>query len=550
MKNRVTQALIEDIVAQAYSAIARPESVIELLAPVAGLDIADAGSSVRVDNHLSNAAQILDQMYPLSPQDLGALDPRTETGPDCDLVMDGHFRVEHVTRSTLTDTSFAVGEQLPEWALDSVERGGSERDRLPRDAKPGLVRLYCSEEDETGSWFMVRREDGDDGSRFLFFALRMQWDEAHGLSFQEALGLSDVEAMLLRHLVRGGTLRSFAERRGRSIGTVRNQMKVLQRKLAVRSKEEVLLLYAGFASTLEDAAANASQPAHRCRNLLRTDSSTIAWEEMGDPDGKPVVFFHPLEGAILPNSAEREMRQAGLRIIAPWRPHHGATAGIGFGLDAIAQFAKDVSALLDHLAIDEAIAFATQAGAPYMIGCLAKARPGVFRQAFGFGAFLPVQSAQEFAMIPRSHRLSITAVRTAPAFARMYQRGMLASIGSGSFHRFVENFYEGHALELAAVRHPELTSVFRRSASYALAKGIDGPIDTMQCWASDWSELFEGLEVPLSLVYGSKDANMPRPLVEAVSGRLGLTRAQYVDGAGSFLLMDESETIARLLSEA
>ena len=549
MKNGAYPALIEDIVAQAYSAIARPESVIELLAPVAGLEIVDPGSSVRVDSHLSNAAQILDQVYPLSPDDLRALDPRMKAGPDCDLAIDRHFRVEHVTRSTLPDTAFAPGKRLPEWALDSVERGGLEKDRLPRDANPGLVRLFCSEHDDAGSWFMVRRIAADDGYRFLFFALRMQWDEAHGLSFQEALNLSDVEAMLLRHLVRGGTLRSFAEGRDRSIGTVRNQMKVLQRKLAVRSKEEVLLLYAGFASTLEDAAG-APQPAHRCRNVFEAGNSAIAWEEMGDPHGKPVIFFHPLEGAILPNSAEREMRQAGLRVIAPWRPHHGATTGHGFGLQAIAQFATEVSALLEHLEIVDAIAFATQAGAPYMIGCLSKARPGLFSRAFGFGAFLPVASAEEMGTIPVSHRLSITAVRTAPAFARMYQRGMLASIGSGSFHRFVENFYEGHDLELAAVRHPELTSVFRRSASYALAPGIDGPIDTMQCWASDWSRLFDELEVPLALVYGSKDANMPRPLVEAISRRLGLPQADYLEGAGSFLLMDAPDTVARLLAEA
>ena len=127
--------------------------------------------------------------------------------------------------------------------------------------------------------------------------------------------------------------------------------------------------------------------------------------------------------------------------------------------------------------------------------------------------------------------------------------GMLAAIGSGSFHRFVEDFYDGYQRELDAVRHPELLSVFRRAASYSITSTLDGPIDTMQFWASDWSELFADIEVPLSLIYGTHDANMPRALVEAVSARLGLRRASFIENAGSFLLMDSPEAVARLLSE-
>ena len=545
MTDNKHSAGIEDIVAQTYAAIARPDSVIELLGT---LGKESRGQSGAIETHLANAADIIDQVYPLSVEDLALLDTRPGSDFDCDLAIDSAFRVLHSNSALLGETRFVPGEFLPEWALDNVARGSAERDRIPRDGQPGLVRLHCREDDEDGSWFVVRRV-ADEGGReqIRFFALRMQWDDAHGVAFQDALGLSDVETMMLRHLVRGGTLRSFADGRGRSLGTVRNQMKVLQRKLAVRSKEEVLLLYAGFVGTLESNAARTLPAQHVCAHVTPTRTGSLAWEELGDPNGKPVVFFHPLEGALLPNSAERAFRQQGLRILAPWRPYHGDTTGSGFGLEGMEEFARDIDEWLAKLGIEQADCFATQAGAPYMAAALRFA-PRRFSRAFGFGAFLPIGNEAEMALIPMSHRLSIRAVRASPAFARMYQRGMLASVGKGNLTRFVENFYEGHERELAAVRHPEVLSVMRRSASYALSNSIDGAIDTMQSWASDWSPLLASKEVPLRLFYGREDANMGPVLVEAIARRLDLPEPEFVDDAGSFLLIDAPQKLAEILS--
>ena len=107
----------------------------------------------------------------------------------------------------------------------------------------------------------------------------------------------------------------------------------------------------------------------------------------------------------------------------------------------------------------------------------------------------------------------------------------LSLAGKGSFHRFIDNFYAGHERELAAVRNPELQSVFRRSATYA----------------SDWSSLLVDSKVDLTLIYGTRDANMPPGLVAAASERLSLPKAMAVEGAGSFLLMDAPDKIAQVL---
>jgi|GEM_PF-1666904 len=537
---------IEAIVAQAYAAIASPEGVIELLGPISRFASAGAEGASALEVHLENAADIIDRVYPLTPDDLADLTVRQPGEYDSDLTIDAQRRILHVADGLFSDSGFARGRFLPAWALSQPGDAGADGKALPTGDSPGLVQIADGQDDPHGSWFMVRRRHRDAGVHFDFFALRMQWNDEHGLSFQEALRLSDVETMLLRHLVRGGSLRSFAEARQRSIGTVRNQMKVLQRKLAVRSKEEVLLLYAGFVGTLEESSKRQNSAAHVCAHELATPTGPIAWEEMGDPAGKPVIFFHPLEGALLPKTANAVFERAGLRIIAPWRPFYGDTRGHGFGLSGLPHFAQNVRALLDQLQLDRVTGFATQAGAPYMFAC-AKASPARFERIVGAGAFLPVSGEEEMAMIPLSHRLSIAAVRSAPTFARMYQRGMRASIGKGSFHRFIDNFYAGHERELAAVRSPELQSAFLRSATYALTGTIDGLIDTMQTWASDWSDLLVDRNVALTLIYGSHDANMPPKLVAAASKRLSLPDAIEIEDAGSFLLVDAPDRLADVL---
>ena len=387
----------------------------------------------------------------------------------------------------------------------------------------------------------------------LIDAVRLRWNEEHGRAFGDAFGLTATEMALVEHLVTGGTTRSFAEDRGRSVGTARNQMKALLRKLVINSKEKLLLLYAGFIHSLENAQEDEAGLRHQCANLASLGpSQDIAWEEYGDPDGVPILYFHPLEGPMLPPSTANEARRHGLRIIAPWRPFYGETNGHTIGPSALEQGAQLIAALLDRLDVASCTGLATQAGTPYM-AAFARYHPDRITAALTAGPFLPLEEKSDFAFVKRRQRSHVRIARAAPAFARIFQRAMLATLGTREFSRFAEDFYEDCPAELAVIRDPEIMTLFRKATSYGMAQTTEGLVDTMLVWASDWSALIEEAALRMEIMIGSLDCNCDPKFAALSAARHGMPEPVIVPESGSFLIYEAPQPVMarlRALAEA
>ncbi|MEM9501636.1 MAG: hypothetical protein AAF941_07290 [Pseudomonadota bacterium] len=546
--NRAEERL-QAVVAKAYAAIAEPETFVPLLSELIEADEEIGGIGATADLHFENAVEILDKMYPLSASDYSALYTRANLDNDCDLAFDQDLRVVAVNRRVFDDEGLQTGQFAPEWLFDpTTEKQDQALLRsIGEDADPKFLRLHSSLEDETGRWFGVSVAVRGNRRLITLKAVRLRWSERSGDVFQQALQLTGTELALTRHLVSGGSLRQFAERRGRSIGTARNQLKALQRKLSIKSKEELLLLYAGFVHSIAPPSDGVDFAPHECSHLFGVKGrDCIAWEEFGDPQGKPILYFHPLEGALLTPVTDNSARSHGIRIIAPWRPHHGDTTGAKLGEENIREWADRLPSLLEHLRIQRCVAIAAQAGAPYMFG-MAKWRPEWLIAAVSVGGFLPLKEKTDFAYLTRRQRIHIRISRVAPAFARVYMRAMLASLGTGEFYRFVEDYYEHCPRELQAVQDHDMIRIFRQSAGYALTEDHQGPVDTMLNWSADWSDLLHKLPVPVHNLVGDEDANTPPSFVEASCERYGLPAPFVVPDSGSFLLNDQPDAVMRYL---
>ncbi|CBX91550.1 predicted protein [Plenodomus lingam JN3] len=98
-----------------------------------------------------------------------------------------------------------------------------------------------------------------------------------------------------------------------------------------------------------------------CRFLLDNSTSSIltlpsgrklSYAQYGDPNGKPVFFFHGLPGSRLEGTYFDDLgKELGARIISPDRPGCGqSTPQPGRGL---LDWPKDVEALAEHLKLAE-----------------------------------------------------------------------------------------------------------------------------------------------------------------------------------------------------
>ncbi|WP_379547984.1 hypothetical protein ACFCW2_02665 [Qipengyuania sp. DSG2-2] len=534
---------LEAVLARAYSVISQPGDAVDLLEELAQVGREAGALGETAEMHFSNAADILENVYPNDQVDYGTLDTQPSDRPNCDLALDRNFRVVFANPMVFEKHVPAKNEAAPEWLFDPATYSADrERMKALEEQKDGeFIRLFTDPDDESGRWFTVRAARARERNVIAFDAVRLRWSERSGKAFREALNLTETEIALVKHMVGGGTVRQFADLRGRSLGTARNQLKALQRKLSINSKEDLLLLYAGFLHSLELPPESVWVDVHRCQNLWQSgDGQVIGWEEYGDPSGAPVLFFHPIEGALLTEPLAQIAAENGLRIIVPWRPFHGDTTGTVQGHKTPEDFADRLPGFLDHLDVDQCTAVTTHAGAPYMFA-FAQGHPARLKAAVGLGAFVPIYDAEGMVMLRKAHRKQLRLVRIAPAFAKIYMRAMLATIGTGEFHRFVQEFYQGCERELASMQSPAMVSLLRSSASYVVRGRFTGLVDTMLNWAADWSPLCRNIQVPVHMIYGSEDATTSAELAHKACDAFGFAEPEFVPDAGSFLLLDQPE---------
>lgn len=110
-------------------------------------------------------------------------------------------------------------------------------------------------------------------------------------------------------------------------------------------------------------------PSYRDATFILADGRRLAYAEWGDPDGKPLFFFHGSPSSRLWCPDEEATKAAGVRLIAADRP------GIG-GSDvlkarAFGDWPSDVIELADGLGIDRFAVVGVSAGGPYAAACAA-----------------------------------------------------------------------------------------------------------------------------------------------------------------------------------
>jgi pimeloyl-ACP methyl ester carboxylesterase len=99
-----------------------------------------------------------------------------------------------------------------------------------------------------------------------------------------------------------------------------------------------------------------------------SDGRELGYAEYGDPDGRPLFFLHGFPGSRLAGAVLDEAARArGFRVLAPERP--------GLGLSSpqpgrtLLDFAQDVRALADALAVGRFAVLGESGGGPYALAC-------------------------------------------------------------------------------------------------------------------------------------------------------------------------------------
>lgn len=287
--------------------------------------------------------------------------------------------------------------------------------------------------------------------------------------------------------------------------------------------------------------------------LTLPDGRTLCFDDVGDGDGRPVLFLHGTpDSRRARHPDDRVAAAAGVRLIAVDRPGMGGSVLHPSG--TVGSFADDAAALAGHLGIPRWAVLAWSAGAVHALACAAR-HPGLVA-AVGIAAGLPPFAAYTEAGVlddASDNRRAVAELgaELGPAGAAEMLAPFLAPVPcTPELAR--EHLSEGtdpvHRAEVASV--PGALEVLAAALVDATASGLAGLTRELELQIEDPDIDLADVRCPTWLWYGSEDHTAPPAFGRWLAARLPDARLTVLDGAGHALVLPRWEETLRTLASA
>ena len=383
---------------------------------------------------------------------------------------------------------------------------------------------------------------------------KVNWLPEKAAHFQSLFDLTPSEMDITKGLVNGSSLNDIAARRGRSIGTVRQQMKQLLAKLELRSQTELVCLYSGVVKydgyAIEVAARSAPEegvPAHRPLTFVCADQRKLEYEIVGLASDEPILFLPALLGgsAISPEM-RASLAENRISLIIPWRPQLGNCDSCGPPkIERFEEYADDIAGLLDHLEIERIAVMGNITSAMFAYA-LGHYLPERISHVMNVNGIVPINSGAHVTMLNPAERLRFHAYRHLPKVANFIVSSMLRVVDSGQDYEFLRLFLDKNPEDVATTEREDIQRSFRAAHDYMTTNGFKGFVHELSLASLDWQYLIDDLACPRYNIVGEKNLSFTPELVRAFERekRLDLN-IEVVEPAGHLALYQHTEHIFR-----
>ncbi len=277
-------------------------------------------------------------------------------------------------------------------------------------------------------------------------------------------------------------------------------------------------------------------------NILRlTDGRLLGYGEYGDPEGKPLFFFHGMPGSRLEAQLGHEAaNELGVRLIAPERP--------GYGLSdfkarrTFLDWPQDVVELADALNVERFAVGGVSGGGPYVAACAFKI-PERLTAAGIVSGVGPFQAPGATGGMSRQNRLIFGAARRLPWLVNGLYWAMAQGarrLGDRAVSAMMRSMPEP---DKAVLARPEIRAVFVEDAVESFRPGGRGAAWEAVMYARPWGFRLEDIAMEVHLWQGEEDVNVPPSMGRYQAGAIPRCQATFYPGEGHLLLVDHMEEI-------
>lgn len=271
---------------------------------------------------------------------------------------------------------------------------------------------------------------------------------------------------------------------------------------------------------------------------LALGARTIAWCELGDPAGSPVLAAHGSPGSRYQLLAlDGGARAAGIRIIAPDRPGFGGTDP---GPDLrFASWDADAVALLDHLGLGAVTVLGFSGGAGYALS-LAAAHPDRVDRVVLVCGMIP--GAPRTALRERMPLISAlyAASRRAPwlAAAMLEGRGPFRTAREANIDAWPE-------ADRRVMTDPALKQLTAPDGAEGMRQGARAAV-------ADLGRYHRGIDLaavrqPVTILHGTADVNVPVAVARWAAAELPHARLELVEAGGHYFAAADPGLVVQAL---
>ncbi len=400
---------------------------------------------------------------------------------------------------------------------------------------------------------------GDTGQCVLVLrCCKASWDEFGAAMLAETFALTPAENKVLQALCEGLSPADIAKQRGRSIETIRRQVKAVMAKTETRSQSEVVRLSTDIlhlCAKMAVAAPSRLKPDTdldhtRFERIAMSDGRVLECFRYGDPDGTPILLFQPNSSPILPSATLGLMRDAGLNVVAPFKPGTmGSSSDATFSAE---RHVDDALAAVRHLGFERFWIAGHNMGGVYAL-IAAGSMPDCVAGVILLDTGAPIVEMRAIRAMPPTARRSFLAAREAPE--TLYSTyAIVANLffsGTAGRRTVMEMAYADSPSDLSAIRDEEIARCVDRNLEYSLCDPTRA-VDDLVLWVRDWTHLLDAMpeSLPVKMIHGEQHDWLPFDDVARFAAGREQVEAFAIAETGQLGLFTRAAEIVKILAEA
>jgi pimeloyl-ACP methyl ester carboxylesterase/DNA-binding CsgD family transcriptional regulator len=459
--------------------------------------------------------------------------------------------------------------------LDSLPFDEADRAMLACRLRQVLGEAPTEDGSERGSLLRLRRQGSNqvvllhltvirpaDAPAFaVVVTSELRWPDRLNQTLRDVFALTPAEIEILRALSEALSLKTIAEQRGRSIETVRAQIKAILSKTETTSQSELLRLTLTIMEVVPDPPEQdpslepwprisrgtetlQERPFH---TLMRPDGRRVEYLLLGDPGGRPVLYTHgPLGLCRWPGALERQAAEAGLCIVVPVRPGYGGSTPLAGAADRRREVAGDMAALMDRLGIASAAFLTLDLDVHYVVHLNAMF-PGRVKALIAVGASLPLTHRAQYERMGRWHLFHRACARYTPALYPFLVQAGFAMLRRMGKQAWVRKIYIQSKSDSAVADRPDVFEAIDVGMDTILHDGFEAvdacAAELITSERISWRHEIEAMrnKVPIHFLHGDDDLQIVPATRQELIEDYPWIAFHLVPNAGQLLLFQAGE---------